>query len=86
MLHISKNTWTLKEIFYFDCKELCLPLFNSEDSNWMFFVLFQMYYVGRGSSPVYSLAYDSGHLYVALDKGINMLDFTVRWTVKEEQI
>ncbi|KAK2166401.1 hypothetical protein LSH36_39g00100 [Paralvinella palmiformis] len=38
----------------------------------------QMYYVGRGSSPVYSLAYDSGHLYVALDKGINMLDFTVR--------
>ena len=37
-----------------------------------------MYYAGRTSSPVYSLAFDSAHLYVALDKGINLLDFTVK--------
>ncbi len=39
----------------------------------------QVYYSGRGSSPVYSLAFDFGHLYVGLDKGINMLDFTQNW-------
>ncbi len=40
--------------------------------------LLQMYYAGRTSSPVYSLAFDSSHLFVALDKGINMLDFSVK--------
>ncbi len=44
-------------------------------------VSLQLYYAGRTSSPVYSLAFDSSHLYVALDKGINMLDFTLKWTL-----
>lgn len=37
----------------------------------------QMYYTARDSSPVYSLAFDSAHLYVALDRSIKMLDFNV---------
>ncbi|KAL5021004.1 hypothetical protein ScPMuIL_000159 [Solemya velum] len=36
----------------------------------------QMYYTGQQSSPVYSLAFNSRHLYVALDLSLNMLDFT----------
>ena len=38
----------------------------------------QMYYTGKMSSPVYALAFDTARLYVALDKGINMLDFSLR--------
>ncbi|KAK2170861.1 hypothetical protein NP493_1127g00026 [Ridgeia piscesae] len=37
----------------------------------------QMYYVGRWSSPVYSLAYDTSHLYTALDRSVELLDFGV---------
>lgn len=36
----------------------------------------QMYYCGKMSSPVYSMAFDSSHLYVALDKGLHLLDFS----------
>ncbi|KAK6177856.1 hypothetical protein SNE40_012738 [Patella caerulea] len=37
----------------------------------------QQYYSGRNrSSPVYSLVFDPGRLYVALDIGIHKLDFT----------
>lgn len=35
----------------------------------------QMYYVGKENSPVYSLDFDPCHLYVALDRSINLLDF-----------
>ena len=36
-----------------------------------------MYYAGKYSSPVYSLTFDPNYLYVALDHGIHMLDFSV---------
>lgn len=36
----------------------------------------QMYYVGRGNSPVYSLAFDPCFMYVALDHYLKMLTFT----------
>jgi len=38
----------------------------------------QMFFAGKASSPVYSLVFDPVHLYVALDTGINMLDFSIR--------
>ena len=41
--------------------------------------LFQLYYVGKGNSPVYSLALTPRHLYVALDWGIHLLDFSRYW-------
>ncbi|XP_014784206.1 F-box/WD repeat-containing protein 4 isoform X1 [Octopus bimaculoides] len=37
----------------------------------------QFYYAGQRSSPVYSMAFNSKHLYLALDKGVSLLDFTV---------
>ncbi|XP_064630834.1 F-box/WD repeat-containing protein 4-like [Lineus longissimus] len=37
----------------------------------------QMYYPKRATSPVYSLACTSSYLYLALDRGIHMLDFTI---------
>ena len=43
----------------------------------------QLYYAGRSyscTSPVYSLGLRSGHLYVALDRGINVLDFSIMRT------
>uniref|UniRef100_A0A023FGR5 Putative f-box/wd repeat-containing protein 4 n=1 Tax=Amblyomma cajennense TaxID=34607 RepID=A0A023FGR5_AMBCJ len=41
----------------------------------------KMYYVGRGNSPVYSLAFDPCYMYVALDRSLNMLSFTgSSWT------
>lgn len=36
----------------------------------------QMYYTGASNSPVYSLAFDPCHLYVALDHSLRMLSFT----------
>lgn len=36
----------------------------------------KMYYVGRGNSPVYSLAFDPCYMYVALDRSLNLLSFT----------
>lgn len=35
----------------------------------------QMYYVGHGNSPVYSLAFDPCYLYAALDRSLNLLSF-----------
>lgn len=41
----------------------------------------KIYYVGSGNSPVYSLAFDSCYMYVALDRSLNMLSFTgSSWT------
>lgn len=37
----------------------------------------QLYYAGHRSSPVYSLAFDCSHLYLALDISISMLDFSI---------
>lgn len=36
----------------------------------------QMFYVGRGNSPVYSVTFDPYHMYVALDRSLNILDFS----------
>ncbi|KAK0054640.1 F-box/WD repeat-containing protein 4 [Biomphalaria pfeifferi] len=36
----------------------------------------QAYYSYKSNSPVYSLATDHGHLYLALDSGLNILNFT----------
>ncbi|KAH9524565.1 F-box/WD repeat-containing protein 4 [Bulinus truncatus] len=36
----------------------------------------QAYYSHKCNSPVYSLALDYGHLYLALDSGLNILNFT----------
>jgi len=36
------------------------------------------YYVGKTNSPVYSLAFDPKRLYVALDKGINLVDYSIK--------
>ncbi|CAL1527739.1 unnamed protein product [Lymnaea stagnalis] len=36
----------------------------------------QVYYSNKCNSPVYSLAMDYGHLYLALDLGLNLMDFT----------
>lgn len=36
----------------------------------------QMYYVGQHNSPVYSLAFDPCHAYVALDSCVNLLNFS----------
>lgn len=36
----------------------------------------QMYYVGPGNSPVYSLVFDPCYMYVALDQYLNVLSFT----------
>ncbi|PVD39432.1 hypothetical protein C0Q70_02062 [Pomacea canaliculata] len=41
-------------------------------------LLGQAYYTGNQSSPVYSMASDVHRLYVALDMGLNMMDFSVR--------
>ncbi|XP_013410568.1 F-box/WD repeat-containing protein 4 [Lingula anatina] len=37
----------------------------------------QMYYTSRDSSPVFSLLFDSKFMYVALDKSIKMLNFSL---------
>lgn len=40
--------------------------------------VFQLYYSGKTSSPVYSLVFNSHFMYLALDRGIHLIDFTVR--------
>uniref|UniRef100_G3MRF3 F-box domain-containing protein n=1 Tax=Amblyomma maculatum TaxID=34609 RepID=G3MRF3_AMBMU len=46
----------------------------------------KMYYVGRGNSPAYSLAFDPCYMYVALDRSLNMLSFTgSSWTPSSHQ-
>ena len=40
----------------------------------------QAYYSGDQNSPVYSLAGSTHYLYLALDRGLNLVDFSVRWT------
>ncbi|XP_005093209.1 F-box/WD repeat-containing protein 4 [Aplysia californica] len=37
----------------------------------------QVYYSHQVNSPVYGLAMDYGHLYLALDKGLNVMNFTI---------
>lgn len=37
----------------------------------------QMYYSGTSSSPVYSLVFSPSHMYLALDRGIYLVDYTV---------
>ena len=38
----------------------------------------QMHYAQHMRSPVYSLCFDPGHLYLALDKGIHLMNFAGR--------